>query len=1243
MKIRTLLLIISIFALNSAQSQVSKQPNSVTLCSGSSAYFRIKASYSFTANYQWQRKNGSKWTKLNNTGVYSRTTTDSMLISAATDSLNNTAYRCVIDSAGVIKDSSSSAVLSINTVITSHPSSKAVCPGIAVSFSVSTSSSSGLSYQWRKGGTDITGAKSSSYSISSPNSGDAGNYDVVITPTGCSSITSNAATLTIYASPVVNSNPSDTAQCPGLSTSFRITASGTSLTYQWQVNTGAGWSNISTAGSSPTYSNWNTAILKLSGIVSGNNGYKYQCVVSGTCTPSATSGSAVLTLYTTPSVSGNPTNSAICEGNSTTFKCTAAGTNIKYQWQVYDGTSWADITTSGSNPVYSNYNTSVLNLSSTVASNNGYKYRCVTSGLCSPGATSADATLTIFNSPVITSNPTNITICEGASASFKTTATGTTLTYQWQVNSGSGWTDITAAGSVPTYSNWNSATLGLSSVVSWNNGYLYRCIVSGTCTPSQTTSSAQLSVNTTPSIASHPSNATVCEGNNAIFQITANGTNLSFQWQVNSGAGWASIFSPGTNPTYSNASSNTLTLSNIISLNNNFQYRCFVINNGCNGAYSNLATLKVNSKPLINAGSDDSVCTGSTKKLNAIASSGTAPYSFLWSPSIGINNNLINDPIAAPSSTTIFSVTVTDSKGCNASDDIKIAVLPLPRANAGFDAAICKGNSTILNGNGGESYEWLPNIGLDSNNKANPSADPTQTTIYTVYVKDKNGCTDYDMVKITVNELPSVHANEDTAICIGQNMQLNAMGAMFYSWYPETGLNSTQIYNPISAPKKSTQYVLTGWDLNGCKNKDSVTVKVYELPKVTIHNDTGICPGKTVLLNAEGGAKYEWSPMAGLDSNKIQKPLAHPKTTTRYTVHVTDQYGCGDSQSIEIKVFPSAIAIAGEDITICTGSTTSLNANIGNIKYNWSPGLFLDDSNARNPNATPLRPINYRVSVVDSNGCVAVDSIKINILPNPEPIITGDTSVCKNAHWSKYSIPKTNNNIQWNIINGEVTSGQGTNSIIVHWFDTTAKYPYGEVQAQETYKVAPGCSTMKKFKVTIGKTLSPTPPKIIAKSNNVATELLICPNCPFKYYIWGFENKITGKDSNTCKNILWCHFPNIDTSKNRYYAKVGDDLNCLTKAYFNAPEIVKTQNFNLNNSNISIYPNPTNDAITIKSEISILKIQIQNTTGESLIHSELKNTPGSAITVNMNSFPAGIYFVTLHTVQGNIAYKVIKM
>ena len=130
---------------------------------------------------------------------------------------------------------------------------------------------------------------------------------------------------------------------------------------------------------------------------------------------------------------------------------------------------------------------------------------------------------TINTPPSITTHPVNQTIYAGGSTSFSVVASGTGLGYLWQVstNGGSGWSNLNNAS---PYSGVYTATLTINPASTGMNGYQYRCIISGTCTPSVTSSIGQLTV-TQAAITTTPGTVTnSCTGN---LNIPINVTNCS--------------------------------------------------------------------------------------------------------------------------------------------------------------------------------------------------------------------------------------------------------------------------------------------------------------------------------------------------------------------------------------------------------------------------------------------------------------------------------------------------------------------------------------------------------------------------------------------------------------------------------------------------------------------------------------------------------------------------------------------
>ncbi|WP_175546229.1 T9SS type A sorting domain-containing protein [Epilithonimonas mollis] len=221
---------------------------------------------------------------------------------------------------------------------------------------------------------------------------------------------------------------------------------------------------------------------------------------------------------TAPAITSQPSASTICAGANTIFSATASNATA-YQWQVNEGSGFTNIS---NNSVYSGATTATLSITGATAGLNGYQYRVVATGNCSPSVTSSSATLTVNAAPAITSQPSASTICAGANTIFSATASNATA-YQWQVNEGSGFTNIS---NNSIYSGATTATLSITGATAGLNGYQYRVVATGNCSPSVTSNSATLLVSTTQA----PTGASVqsFEAGNTLSVLVVTGQNIKW-------------------------------------------------------------------------------------------------------------------------------------------------------------------------------------------------------------------------------------------------------------------------------------------------------------------------------------------------------------------------------------------------------------------------------------------------------------------------------------------------------------------------------------------------------------------------------------------------------------------------------------------------------------------------------------------------------------------------------------------
>ncbi len=469
--------------------------------------------------------------------------------------------------------------------INTHPATQVLCQGGTVTFTVAATGA--LTYQWQKstdGGVNwnnIGGATATSYTIVNVQPSDAAQYRCAVTGQ-CNISNSNAAVLTVNTAPAISAHPQDVTLCVGSNNTFSVTAGGAGLTYLWQSapNCTGPWTNVP-GGTSATLN------------VTASVTTSYRCIVSGTCTPQATSNCATLTVVTSVVITTQPSNATVCEGSNTSFTVAGSGTGIIYQWQVSTdgGGSYNNVSNGG---VYSGATTATLTITGATFSMNNYRYRCqLSNAVCpTPGISNA-AILTVNTLPAISSQASDATICVGGSNTFTISATGTGITYQWQVSTdgGANWNNIAGA---------TSTSYTLTGAVIGQNNNRYRCVVTGTCAPPANSTGAILTVIAPVSITNQPANAAVCTGNNTSFTIAGSSVQtIIYQWQVSTDGG-ANYNNVNNGAVYSGATTATLTITGAVLTMNNYRYRCLLSNATCAvPTISNATVLTVNALPVV--------------------------------------------------------------------------------------------------------------------------------------------------------------------------------------------------------------------------------------------------------------------------------------------------------------------------------------------------------------------------------------------------------------------------------------------------------------------------------------------------------------------------------------------------------------------------------------------------------------------------------------------------------------------
>jgi len=489
--------------------------------------FVTKSTSAFTGTFDVQESpDGSSWTTIQSyTGLSTSCTTNNLNLNCTSryvrfyytlrnqnitlDDVSITQGTCVACSAPTTTISVTSQTLCTNTATSFSVGSSATVPTYV--WQMSSNNSTWLTVaNGTPTGATYSGSNTPTLTYTSGTAGVIYYYRCLVTENGTCTATSNVNTVTVNAPVTITSGASNKGLCSGGNTTMDIT--GAAATKQWYVSTDNGVT-FSPVTVTAVYTGGITtnALSIINPPVSFNNN-QYFCTVSVFGCPTLTSSIGVLTVTQTPAAPPTPTVLAnpACSGTALSAMSSTV-TGVTWYWQ---GTNAAG--TSTTNPTS-------LNDNITASGTYYVRARADGSSCLSPNSSTV---VTINSPPTITSHPTDKTQCVGSNTTFSAVAIGTGLTYQWQVNTGSGFVNLT---NVAPYSNVTTAIMTITGITVGMNGYQYQCVVSGSSPcPSTTSNFASLIITGagTPTLAaSSPlTNAIACNAFNLSW-TNGNGSN----------------------------------------------------------------------------------------------------------------------------------------------------------------------------------------------------------------------------------------------------------------------------------------------------------------------------------------------------------------------------------------------------------------------------------------------------------------------------------------------------------------------------------------------------------------------------------------------------------------------------------------------------------------------------------------------------------------------------------------------
>jgi hypothetical protein len=872
-----------------------------------------------------------------------------------------------------------------------------------------------------------------------------------------------------------------------------------------------------------------------------NSGGTYSVALTNTLTQCV----GTKTIFVPSSISVFASNSSICSGNSSTL---TAGGSLNYTWSPGGTTNSMIVVSPSVTSIY------------TLTASNGLG--CTLLGIFQ---------LSVTTTPTLLLSALNPSICLGAS---KTLSVSGATTYTWNPGNIS----------------------GASATVSPNVTTFYTVIgANGFCNSSATST---LLVNPGPVLNPMAPPLAICYGTSGTLQAT---NAVSYTWQPGNLSGPSVTVTPLVNTIYTVSGSNTQSCvststlnvqvytlpsvsvtpasatvcnglsttlffsgsttnfflngasvgsSHTFSVTSNAVYSLVGYNFHCPSAPITISVTSIPNPTLIASVSNSFVCKGFSNTLTAVGNA--ASYS--WSPIATDGSTVIHSPTV----TTIYTVAGTSSLGCITTKTVLINVDTPTLAIGPLGFGFCAGGTVTLYAGGAVNYTWNPGVIQDATIAVSPSI----TSSYTVIGTSAIGCTNSAVLPITVYPIPSVSISATPSlICSGSSTTLNASGgALFYTWYPGSIVSPSLLVSPLS----SAAYTAIGLATGSCTNIAVANVSVNPSPTVFINSSaSSICSGQTATFSASGASSYTWQASV-VASSIVVSPLAN----TLYTV--TGALGnCLGNQYFYLPVNPNpTITAVSLPSSVCSGATCSLSA-MGANSYTWNPG----NNVGQTISVIPLPNTQYTITGINAMGCK--DSVITNIIVNANPTISIITSPSLICNGNPLSI---------------IASGASTYT----WYPGNLNGSSISITplVNTTYSVSGHNSSNCMDTKTISLLVNSSPTISITYTNNLicAGETVILTANGASSYTWNSANVGVSTIA-------------VTPTANTNYTVSGVGINgCTSNAAITLTisECTALRENILNNSLITIYPNPNNGEFTIDlNEFSAnTHIEVYNIFGE---------------------------------------------
>ncbi|MFP4458938.1 MAG: gliding motility-associated C-terminal domain-containing protein [Candidatus Zixiibacteriota bacterium] len=303
------------------------------------------------------------------------------------------------------------------------------------------------------------------------------------------------------------------------------------------------------------------------------------------------------------------------------------------------------------------------------------------------------------------------------------------------------------------------------------------------------------------------------------------------------------------------------------------------------------------------------------------------------------------------------------------------------------DSLICGGGQVNLYADAGAydgtaTFLWQPAEFLDDSSLANPLAMPESTTVFRCSTWVSDSCIDLD--SIVIEAYPAIEIGlDDTIVCRDEFITLGIENDYeSYEW--STG----DINFRISFMADFTEdrlYWLEVTDINGCTARDSFIVRTNPCPDcgLTVEDipDTSTCRGESVDIAVDAGSLqdrcfYLWEPDLFISDARSDNPTFTPDTSIEYTLYVTYNRYCRDTQNVKISVYPlEPLNFGFDDTTVCKDRLIEFTSPNEYSSYEWNHDPTEDGRSIYL--LTDFDSQYVYLEVTDSTGCTDFDSFMV--------------------------------------------------------------------------------------------------------------------------------------------------------------------------------------------------------------------------------------------------------------------------